>query len=113
MIQNEERGTLSGNVEQTSFNIELNGTMFDMLSSKVYNDRIKAVVREYSTNAVDACIDAKLPVKFTTHLPTALEPFFSVRDYGTGMDRETMLSLFSTVGLSTKRHSNNFNGVFG
>jgi hypothetical protein len=36
-----------------------------------------------------------------------------VRDYGTGLSDEDVLGLFSTIGASTKRNSNEYNGVFG
>jgi hypothetical protein len=58
--------------------------MFQMLTSNVYNDPILAVMREWSTNACDACIAANKPVKFDVNLPTLEETTFSVRDYGTG-----------------------------
>lgn len=96
-----------------NFSIELNATMFEMLSSKVYTDTIMAPIREWSTNAVDACVAGGLPVKFEVHVPTILEPYFSVRDYGIGLSDEDVLGLYSTLGASTKRGSNEFNGVFG
>ena len=113
MIQPEAHSTLSGNAPIQNFGIELNATMFDMIVSKVYTNKVKAVIREWSTNAVDACIDAKRPIKFFVHLPTILEPWFSVRDYGTGLKPEDVLGLYSTLGASTKRDSNDFNGCFG
>ena len=114
MIQNtEDHASLGGNAKVQGFNIELNAVMFDMLVSKVYTDKVMAVIREWSTNAIDACIDAKKPIKFNVHLPTVLEPHYSVRDYGTGLSDEDVLGLYSTLGASTKRDSNEFNGTFG
>ena len=108
-----EFNQLSGNAKIQNFNIELNATVFDMLVDKIYSDKVLAVIREWSTNAVDACIDARLPIRFDAHLPTIIEPYFSVRDYGTGLCEEDLLGLYSTLGASTKRESNNFNGTFG
>jgi len=113
MIQEAESNELSGSGKIQNFNIELNATVFDMLVSKVYTDKVMAVIREWSTNAIDACIDAKKPINFEVHLPTILEPYFSVRDYGTGLSNEDVLGLYSTLGASTKRNSNEFNGTFG
>jgi len=113
MIQNAESNNLNGNAEVQDFKIEMNAMVFDMLVSKVYTDKVLAVIREWSTNAIDACIDAKLPIKFDVHLPTVLEPYFSVRDYGTGLSDEDVKGLYSTLGASTKRESNEYNGVFG
>lgn len=113
MIQDTDSNDLGGNAKIQNFSIEMNATVFDMLVSKVYTDKIMAVIREWSTNAIDACIDAKKPVRFDVHLPTILEPFFSVRDFGTGLSDEDVLGLYSTLGASTKRDSNKFNGTFG
>ena len=113
MIQTDNSDTLEGNAPIQNFTVELNSTMFDMLTTKVYTDVIAAPIRELSTNAVDACIQANLPIKFHTHLPTLLESHFSVRDYGLGLSNEDVLGLYSTLGASTKRNSNELNGTFG
>jgi HSP90 family molecular chaperone len=113
MIQTDERGTISSTVHTQGFSVEMNSTLFDMLSSKVYTDKVLAVIREWSTNAIDACIEANKPIKYQIHLPTMLETFFSIRDYGTGLSKEDVIGLYSTVGASTKRDYNDFNGVFG
>ena len=113
MIPTEHRSELGGNAAITKFSIESNPYVFALLLDNMYTDKIMAVIREWSTNALDACIDAGLPIKFDAHLPTILEPYFYVRDYGTGLSDEDMLGLYSTLGKSTKRESNEFNGVFG
>lgn len=116
MIQQEYKnnvGEISGNVETTGFSIEVNESMFQMLTSNVYNDTILAVMREWSTNACDACIAAGKEVNFDVHLPTVEEPQFSVRDYGTGLPPEDIKGLFSNLGASTKRGSNAYNGTLG
>ena len=91
----------------------MNASMFSMLSKNVYNNTILAPIREYSCNAIDACIAANNPVKFDVHLPSISNPNFSVRDYGTGLAPEDVYGLFSTAGASTKRDSNAYNGTFG
>lgn len=116
MIQQDYKNNVkdsSGNVETTGFTIEVNESMFQMLTSNVYNNPILAVIREWSTNACDACIAADLDVNFDAHLPTISEPTFSVRDYGTGLPPEDIVGLFSNLGASTKRGSNSYNGTFG
>ncbi len=97
----------------TGFSIEVNESMFQMLTAKVYNDPILAVIREWSTNACDACIEGEKDINFDVHLPTDSELFFSVRDYGTGLAPEDIIGLFSNLGASTKRNSNALNGTFG
>jgi hypothetical protein len=116
MIQQEYKNNVkdvTGNVETTGFSIEVNESMFQMLTSNVYNDPTLAVMREWSTNACDACIAANTPVNFDVHLPTAEEPVFFVRDYGTGLPPEDIVGLFSNLGASTKRNSNAYNGTLG
>lgn len=116
MIQHDYKDNVqevSGEIETTGFNIEVNESMFQMLTSNVYNDTILAVMREWSTNACDACIAADKQVNFDVHLPTLEEPLFSVRDYGTGLCPEDIVGLFSNLGASTKRNSNAYNGTLG
>ena len=89
MILEQNRQAIETNIsnQAKTFTIEANAEMFHMLSSGLYTNKIKAVVRELSTNAVDAMI-AKGTIQdkqFEVHLPTALEPFFGVRDFGVGL----------------------------
>jgi hypothetical protein len=94
--------------------IEANSVMFDLLSSRLYSNKPLAVVREISTNAYDSHVVAgKASMPFKVHLPTRLEPYFSVRDFGTGMTHETVMKLYSTLGSSDKRESNLLNGALG
>ena len=97
----------------TGFSIEMNASMFSMLTRNVYNDVILAPIREWSTNALDSCIAAGIDPHFDVHLPTISEPTFAVRDYGTGLPESDILGLFSVLGASTKRNSNAYNGTFG
>jgi hypothetical protein len=116
MIQQEYKNNVkevSSQVKTTGFNIEVNESMFQMLTSNIYNDPMLAVIREWSTNACDACIAANKPVDFFVHLPTPENPTFYVRDYGTGLAPENIEGLFSNLGASTKRDSNDFNGTLG
>lgn len=114
MIQHntENKINLQG-FDTTDFGIELNESMFKMLTSKIYQDPIKAVIREYSTNANDATKEAGSTAPIEVHLPTETELNYSVRDYGTGLSKEQLETLFCTFGASTKRDSNNYNGTFG
>ena len=104
---------LSDNIETTKFHLEANAHVFQMLTTKVYNDIILAPIREISTNAVDATIEAGSDRTFDVHLPTQDEPYFSVRDYGTGLSEEAIKTMYTTMGASTKRESNAYNGQFG
>ena len=114
MIQSELKSNVTcSTFDSTSFTIETNASMFSLLTSKVYKDPIAAVIREWSTNAIDACIAANKPIGFEVHIPTVTECYFSVRDYGTGLEADQLTTLFCTLGASTKRNSNKYNGTFG
>ena len=115
MILNEEKKNVvvSGNFTKTDFSIHADPKAFSILSDKIYTNKIAAVIREISTNAYDAHIAAKNKKPFDVHLPTALEPFFSVRDYGTGLSHEDCMHVYTTYFMSTKTDSNDFVGALG
>lgn len=114
MIQsNSNSNIVSSDFSSSNFSIEVNASMFQMLTSNVYQDSILAVMREWSTNAIDGCIAANQPIHFEVHLPTDTELYFSVRDHGIGLSQQDLVTLFCTLGASTKRTSNDFNGTFG
>ena len=105
----------SGFGTTTETSIIASAEMLDILASGVYSDKIKAPIRELSTNAVDAMIEAGTyhDKTFDVQLPTTLEPKFKIRDYGTGLTPEQVRSVFINYGASTKNNSNLFNGAMG
>lgn len=113
MISPNSTSNITSDIVTSNFSIEVNESMFTLLTSRVYSDPMSAAIREWSTNAIDACIAANLLPQFDVHIPTITEPFFSVRDYGTGLSEADINGLFSTLGASTKRESNAYNGSFG
>ena len=87
--------------------------LFEILRSKIYQDKILAVIREYSCNALDAHVEAGVDKPITISLPSALNPHFKVRDYGNGLNEEGMLEIYATYGVSTKRDTNSQIGQLG
>lgn len=79
----------------------------------LYSDPELAIIREYSTNAYDAHVEAGVtrPIEVTT--PTPLAPFFRVRDYGDGLNVDDIREVYSRYGTSTKRNSNEVVGMLG
>lgn len=79
----------------------------------LYSDPELAVIREYSTNALDAHVQAgvKRPIEIT--LPSALSPFLRIRDFGIGLDADDIRNIYSRYGTSTKRDSNDVVGMLG
>lgn len=104
----------SGNFEESKFSIEASSKAFFILSDGLYSNKILAVVRELSTNAYDSHVDAgKANVPFDVHLPTALNPVFFIRDYGTSMDHDNCMQLYTTYFRSTRNNSNDAVGCLG
>ena len=95
------------------FSIAQTSKMFKILSDSLYSDKIMAVIRELATNAHDSHVSSGNPNPFLVKLPTAASPNFSVRDYGTGLSREDMESMYTTYGASNKNDSNDFVGCLG
>lgn len=94
--------------------VHMNEQMFKLLSSGIYKNKIRALIRELLTNAVDSHVCSNnLEKEIDIKLPTALDPQFIVRDYGTGLSDEMVHKCFVSYGFSTKRESNDFNGQFG
>ena len=115
MILNEVKKNVvvSGDFEQTNFKLKADPKAFNILSDKIYTNKVKAVIREISTNAYDAHVAAGNDEPFDVHLPTDLEPWFSVRDYGTGLSHEDCMEIYTTYFHSTKTDSNDYVGALG
>ena len=103
-----------GQVAQGEFRIKNSATAFAILSSGLYSNKYQAILRELGCNAYDSHVEAGCPEKpFTVHLPTRLNPIFSVRDYGVGLDHKQVMGLYTTYFESTKNDSNDFVGCMG
>ncbi len=116
MLTNQNFNTVirSGPLDESTFRIKASGHAFQILSSRLYENPIKAIVRELSCNAMDAHIAAGTQdVPFVIKFPTRLDPCFYVRDYGTGISPEDIYSVYTTYFESTKTNSNDFTGCLG
>jgi hypothetical protein len=97
-----------------SFNIKATAKSFHILSSGLYANKIRAIIRELSCNAVDSHVAAgKKDTPYDVHLPSTFEPWFSVRDYGTGLSHNQVTGIFTTFFESTKTDSNDYVGALG
>lgn len=96
------------------FRIRNSSKAFSILSSGIYANKIRAIIRELSCNAHDSHKAAdNLNTPFDVHLPSSLEPWFSIRDYGTGLNHDEVTNIFTTYFESTKTDSNDFIGALG
>jgi hypothetical protein len=104
---------LSNVGEIGEFRIRNSAKAFNILSSGLYANKIKAIIRELSCNAIDSHTAAGTTQPFEVHLPTTLEPWFSIRDFGTGLNHEQVSNIYTTYFESTKTESNAFIGALG
>jgi hypothetical protein len=98
-----------------SFGIKQEGLahIFNVLRNQLYSNKILAVLREYSCNAVDSHTEAghNRPIEVT--LPSRLTLELKIRDYGTGLSEQDIQEIYAFYGESTKRKSNSLIGQLG
>jgi hypothetical protein len=110
----QDQAVLSNVGQIGEFRIRNSAKAFSILSSGLYANKVRAIVRELSCNAIDSHTAAgKSDVPFEVHLPNALEPFFSIRDFGTGLSHDQVTQIYTTYFESTKTDSNAFIGALG
>ena len=104
----------SGIEAQTTFGMEATSEAFRILSSGLYSDKISAVLREVSCNALDAHVVAGTPdLPIEVQLPTLLDHTLRIRDYGPGLDEQQMIDTYTRYFKSDKRDSNDLIGGKG
>lgn len=114
MILHNSINNVNTNLSSSPFTIKTSSKAFKILSDNLYADKFAAVIREYSTNAYDSHMAAgKADTPFEVHLPTNYEPWFSVRDFGTGISDEAITSLFTSYFDSDKSGRNDLVGALG
>ena len=129
-IQLKEGNIVKGSIQQENqFSIKASSHAFEILSSGLYSDKILAIVRELSANALDSHIAANTPdVPIEIKLPSLLDSTFYVKDFGVGLTHEQIVGswtinsngekvyvggLYNTYFESTKQDSNDFIGALG
>lgn len=87
--------------------------LYYIVRNQLYSDEISALLREYSVNSTDVHIQTgqtDRPILVT--LPTQLDSFLKIRDYGTGLD-ESGIKEYVSFGESSKRADPNQTGQLG
>lgn len=110
------KNTLATNIDKAAdFGINDNDLshIMGILRSQIYSDKLLAVIREYSTNAMDANKEAGYDGPINVTIPNAFQPTLSFRDYGKGMSDEEVINTYIKYGNSTKRNSNDYTGCLG
>lgn len=116
MITKSADGTIvrSGDMEEQVFRIKSSAKAFKILSSALYANKVKAIIRELSANAFDAHKEAgNLKTPFDLCLPNNLSPVFRIRDYGTGISPDDIKNVYTTYFESPKTNSNDYIGCMG
>lgn len=104
----------TGIASDGAFRINFNAKMARILSDGIYSNKPEAICRELGCNALDSHVMAgKGTVPIEIHLPTTLEPFFHVRDFGLGLDHDEVQNIFTVYGESTKTGTNDAVGQLG
>jgi hypothetical protein len=106
-----ERGGVEG---EKTFRIQANARAFSILSSNLYRNKIRAVIRELSCNALDSHIAAGCgTVPFVVHLPNMMEPYLEIQDKGLGLTHDQVMNIYTTYFASTKNETNDLIGGLG
>lgn len=113
------QGNLTGETMKMDLDPEARAHLIGVLTN-LYSDPLLACIREYSTNAFDANVEAGVtdvsagrytPIRVT--LPNFASNVLVIEDDGRGMSLEHIRDTFRRYGASTKRDSNDFNGMLG
>lgn len=100
--------------EVSNFGIHDPAKAFHAITTQIYKNPEYSVIAEICANAWDSHIKAKNTEKpFNLHIPNNLEPWFSVRDFGTSMSHDFMMNSYTKAFFSTKDKKNTENGAFG
>lgn len=86
-----------------------------ILSSNLYQNSIGSIVREYTSNAIDANVEANIdePVIVSLKKNTTGNWYFEVQDFGPGLDDVDFRNIISKYGKSTKKDKDNQLGYYG
>lgn len=107
LIDGEQTSTIGMDIDKES-----TAHLMMVLSSNLYQNSIGSIVREYTSNAVDANIDAKSENPVIVKIDQKLSEF-SVEDFGPGLDHDDFVNIISKYGKSTKRDKQDQLGFYG
>lgn len=118
IIAEETRNVAIANAAKpVGYGVKLGTKFYEIMEGGIYKDKIGAIIRELSANAIDSHIMAgKADVPFDVHLPNSFDPHFSIRDYGVGLTPDEVSGpkgVYTTYFESTKTKSNEQIGAWG
>lgn len=105
-------GTLGG--KRKAMTIDANSLdRMTLMLTDLYSDKEGSVIREYPINGLDSHRAAGTTRPIEVTLPTATDPTFVVKDYGTGLSEYDVMEHFSQYGWSSKLETNEEVGMMG
>jgi len=115
--QNEAQIIIEGEVHSTvksKLDLESTDFIMQMLSKGFYADPIGSLIRELTSNGIDSHRKANItdPVVVSLYSENG-QWFFSVEDFGVGLDQNTVETVISMYGKSTKREDEKALGAYG
>lgn len=118
LVETYEKGNIEKsagfNFDTLEFGVKSPALIFDILCNRMYQKPLQTMIQEYMSNARDAHREIgndAVPIEVT--LPTSLDPYIRIRDFGPGLTEERIQEVFVFLGESTKRTSNLQTGGFG
>lgn len=95
-----------------NYSIAPSDMAFHALTTSLYKDRLRAPVREILSNAIDIQRRTGNQTAIEIKLPTPLNAQFRIRDFGSGLSKQDMLRLYSSL-FSSDKHLTRANEVGG
>lgn len=96
-----------------NMSLEINEMVFKSILDNLYTNLPLAVVREICCNAMDSHLVARNYSPFFVQKPTVENPFFIVRDFGTGLSKEDVFKYLNTLLSSNKKTQIDLTGQYG
>lgn len=103
--------TVAGKTSE--FTITTSAKAFKILSSNLYADKIKSIIRELISNAVDSHKVAGTKEPIIVTIPTRHYLNFEVEDFGTGLSETELFEIYTSYFSSNKTESNELIGGYG
>jgi hypothetical protein len=118
MIVDDKRAKtlVNGTITESFFTVKQENLahVFSILRNSLYSDKAGAIIREYSTNAYDAHVQAGIKDQpIAVNCPTRFSPSLTIRDYGFGLSENDIYNVYASYGESTKRNTNDQVGMMG
>lgn len=110
----QEKATVIGSVDTSnSMRMNLTAQSYSLILENLYKDPMGSVLRELTTNAVEAHQMANTTRKVCIQLPTPLNTDLIIRDFGIGLTDVEIEKYLNCLFSSSKGEDNNMMGGFG